>query len=284
MSALGNVLHFFRWRLIPIRYAGKMYNLLTQGLFSPKPHRTAAVQRIGKDGFDAGPKVTQSQLAQITAIYRPRAAEVVESAHGHPFVNLFRAEDIDAENPVVHLAFSREVLDLADDYFAGRLILDSIQVLYSWPTRGTLRESQLWHKDYGDSKSFHWVAYLNDVMGPDDGPFAFIDKSDTKRIGRSAFIRRIADQKFTRELGEGQIRQFLGRAGDSVFVDPASCFHSGSRCKNARLAIFVTFNTDRPFVGPVPVISDNRGKLAVVAKQVRPDLSENYIQKLLQLA
>jgi len=163
------------------------------------------------------------------------------------------------------------------------MTLDSIQVLYSWASQGSLRESQMWHRDYGDSKSFHWIAYLNDVTGPEDGPFAFVDKEDARRITRSPFIRRIADPAFARELGDGKVRQFLGRAGQSIFVDPAACYHSGSRCKNPRLAIFVTFNTDRPFVAPTPLVTENRRRIADAARQIRPDLSDPYLKRMLQL-
>jgi hypothetical protein len=283
MSVLHDVMHFVRWRVIALRYAGKFKGLSVGSVFRRIPPKTAAVERIRMLGYNAGPKIPPQEVARIAAIYRPRTHDVEKSEGGHPFVNLFAAEDISAENPVVRSAFSPEVLDVADDYFGGHLILDSIQVLYSWPTQGTLRESQMWHKDYGDAKSFHWIAYLNDVMGPEDGPFDFIDKADTKRISRSPFIRRIDDRTFEKELGNGVMRQFLGRAGESVFVDPAACYHNGSRCKNARLAVFVTFNTDRPYVGPIPMIRDNKARLFDVAKQLRPDMNSLYLQKLLRL-
>ena len=165
----------------------------------------------------------------------------------------------------------------------GRLVLDSIQALYSWPTAGALRESQLWHKDYGDWKSFHWIAYLNDVNGPDDGPFSFIDKRDARRIAPSPFIRRIADDDFSRELKGGQVRVFAGRAGDSIFVDPAACYHCGSRCRNPRLAVFVTFNTSNPFVAPTAPIRENRQRIFEAARSLRPDLSDGYLRRLLQI-
>lgn len=283
MSELRNLAHFVRWRFIALRYAGKLRGLTARNAFAGTAPRTAAVQRISRLGYDAGPKLSPQQLERINQIYRPRTVGVPPPEGGHPFANLFAADDIDAENPVFDLAFSPAILGVADDYFAGHLILDSIQVLYSWPTRGEPRESQLWHKDYGDTKSFHWIAYLNEVSGPDDGPFTFVDKQDTRRIGHSPFIRRISDQRFAKELGDGQLRQFLGHAGDSVYVDPAACYHNGSRCKNARLAIFVTFNTDNPFVAPIPLVRENRQRVFDAARRVRPDLSEPYLRRLLQL-
>jgi hypothetical protein len=283
MSKLREVAHFLRWRTIALRYAGKLRGLSARRAFAATRSRTATVQRIMSRGHDVGPRLSPERLEAITRIYRPRMHAAPRQDGGHPFVNLFSADDIDAENPVVRVAFSPEILDIADDYFAGRLIVDSIQVLYSWPTQGALRASQMWHKDYGDSKSFHWIAYLNDVNGPDDGPFSFIDKNDTRRIAPSMFIRRISDQTFTEELEDGQLREFLGRAGDSVFLDPAVCYHSGSRCKNPRLAIFVTFNTSNPFVAPTLLVRENRQRIFDAATRVRPDLSEAYLRRLLQI-
>jgi hypothetical protein len=283
MSVLNNVAHFVRWRLVAVRYAGKLRGLSAGALGGAAPPRTAAVQRIDAQGFEPGPKLSPNELERITEIYRPRMSTAAHRDGGHPFVNLYSAEDIDPDNPVFRLAFSPQILDVADDYFAGRLILDSIQVLYSWPTQGALRESQMWHKDYGDTKSFHWIAYLNDVKGLDDGPFTFVDKQDTRRIGNSPFIRRIPDETFSRELGDGQLRHFLGSAGDSVYVDPAACYHNGSRCKNPRLAIFVTFNSSNPFVAPTPLVRENRQRIFDCARPLRPDLSDPYLRRLLQI-
>jgi hypothetical protein len=283
MSRLREIARFLRWRIIALRYAGRLRTLAARGRATPAAVRTTTAHGVEMRGYESGSPIPPQQLAPILALYRPRAAQVVARDAGHPFVNLFLPQDIKAENPVVALAFSPPVLDVADDYFSGHLVLDSLQVLYSYMTQGALRESQMWHKDYGDSRSMHWIAYLNDVSGPDDGPFTFIDRRDARRIARSAFIRRIPDQRFMQELGEGKVREFLGRAGESMFVDPAVCYHSGSRCENARLAIFVTFNSDRPFFAPTPLVRQNRASLFAAARHLRPDLNDDYLKSLLQL-
>jgi hypothetical protein len=283
MSRLREIARFLRWRIIALRYAGRLRTLAARGRATPAALRTTTAHGVEMRGYESGAPIPPQQLAPILALDRPRAAQVVAQDSGHPFVNLFLPQDITAENPVVALAFSPPVLDVADDYFSGHLVLDSLQVLYSYMTQGALRESQMWHKDYGDSRSMHWIAYLNDVSGPDDGPFTFIDRRDARRIARSAFIRRIPDQRFMQELGEGKVREFLGRAGESMFVDPAVCYHSGSRCENPRLAIFVTFNSDRPFFAPTPLVRQNRASLFAAARHLRPDLNDDYLKSLLQL-
>jgi len=284
MQAARNIYHFVRWRLIALRYLGKVRSYFTTTAV-PRARAPAIAQDsvITPDGFGPGPTIDLETIEAIRAIYAPRAAAVVPTERGHPFENLFRGEDMTPDNPVMRFALSREVLDEAHAYFGGRFRYDSVQVLYSFPTPGALRESQMWHRDYGDNKSFHCIAYVNDVLEAEDGPFGFVDRHDTRRIGKSPFIRRIGDERFQEELGEGELRSFYGRAGESVFVDPAACYHYGSRCERPRTAIFVTFNTDRPYVPAVSTMRANREKFLAAARAIRPDLDEAYLARILDI-
>lgn len=281
MDAVREIYKLLRWRLIAVRYVRKIASFISSpALPQPARLRNSAFER---QGFGPGPSIPALDLEEMRAIYGPRAELVVPTAHGHPFENLMRAEDLTASNPVLRFAFSPAVLDAAHDYFGERFKFDSIQLMYSYPTDGELRESQKWHRDYGDSKSFHCVAYVNDVLAPEDGPFVFVDRNDASRIIRSPIIRRIDDAKFRRELGNGEIRTFYGKAGESVLVDPAACYHYGSRCKRGRLALFVTFNTDRPYVAAQALLRENRSRLLAAAQQIRPDLSPIFLKQILSV-
>lgn len=284
MNFVKKVASFLRWRLVPVRYATMIYALKWKNLLKAPPSRTTIAEKIKIYGYNQGANIPADLMSQMQKIYFPRGSHVVPKSVGHPFENLFLAEDIRADNPVMRFAFSPQVLEVATDYFGGRLILDSIQVLYSYPTEGEPRESQYWHLDYGDRKSFHCVAYLKDVLTPEDGPFVYVDKPTTAKIGRSLIVRRIADDQFVQELGEGNIECFYGKAGSSVFVDPSACYHYGSRCKVPRIAIFVTFSSWFPFAQPVPLVKANAEKLFMALREIRPDLSEHYLKSLLQLA
>lgn len=283
MSTLRKMGIFLRWRLVPMRYLTMLWNMRLSLLFRRPPLRMLTTQAIHENGYGAGPNLSPEQLAAMQATYCPRMAVAQPKTEGNPFVNLFTADDIDPDNLVFRYAFSPEVLDVAADYFGGKLILDSIQVLYSYPTGGKLRESQYWHLDYGDTRTFHCVAYLNDVLKPEDGPFVFVDKRTSKLIGQSPLVRRIPDAQFDAELKEGQIQSFFAPAGTAVFVDPQACYHYGSRCEKSRLAIFVTFSSWFPFVQPVPLVRENRAKIWHAARKVRPDLTESFLTTLLQL-
>lgn len=283
MGLVRKIGHFVRWRLVATRYATRTAALRWSRLRQATPPRMATTAVVERDGHAPGASVPPDWLAEMRQIYDARSASVVPKATGHPFVNLFRAEDIDPSNPVMRFAFSPAVLDVAADYFGGKLILDSLQVLYSYPTQGDLRESQHWHLDYGDTRSFHCVAYLKDVLTVEDGPFVYVDKTATRRVGRSSVVRRIDDAKFAAESGNATPQVFYGPAGASVFVDPSACYHYGSRCKVPRLALFVTFSSWFPFAQPVPDIVGNKIKLASAVRQIRPDLSDDFIKALLQI-
>ena len=281
---LKKLITFIRWRLVLTRYLTIVFNLKKASFKKKyKPTFNASLE-LDALGVTLGPKLNQKSVDEIFDIYSSKIKKVVPNNHGAPFMNLIVNEDIHDQNPILKLAFSKEVLDSAFDYFGGKVILDSIQLLYSWPTEGELRESQKWHLDYGDSKSFHCITYLNNVNNIDNGPFVYIDKVDSKKIKWSPFVRRIQDLTIEKELnGLGKIKSFVGNAGDSIFVDPAVCYHYGSRCKIPRLAIFITFNSSLPFVSPTKLIKSNKNKLFEIGKFFRPDLKEVDLKNLLRL-
>ncbi|MGV6838564.1 MAG: hypothetical protein ACWA40_00055, partial [Planktomarina sp.] len=105
-------------------------------------------------------------------------------------------------------------------------------------------------------------------------------KKDTNRIGRSMIIRRITDPQFDKELGDGDIKEVYGPAGTSILIDPAACYHYGSRCRTARMAVFITFNSDAPFVQSTPLLRANKDKVTQAIKTLRPDLDSTVIDKL----
>ena len=78
---------------------------------------------------------------------------------------------------------------------------------------------------------------------------------------------------FNHPYGHGKVEFFYGKAGESIFVDPAVCYHYGSRCKEGRLAIFFTFNTSTPYMIIPGLIQNNKNKLFEIGKTLRPDLS-----------
>tara|TARA_R110002072_G_scaffold243304_9_gene402291 strand:- start:232 stop:1086 length:855 start_codon:yes stop_codon:yes gene_type:complete len=282
-NSAQRIASFLKWQLVPVRYLGRLRYLRPRHITPANSPRSAKGMEIEAAGYAAGPVLSQDMLTKMQEIFVSRAPTAAPEKLKAPFINLSRAEDLTKDNPLVQLAFSKDILDVAIDYFGGRLTLDSLQVLHSFPQTGPLKESQKWHLDYGDSRSLHCVYYLNDVTDMDGGPFVFIDKENSKKVGRGLIVRRIEDDQFTQESNDAPLQIAYGKAGTSLWVDPAACYHYGSRCKRPRTAIFLTFNSDSPFMAPTPLIVENARQIAEAGKALRPDLDPTVIDKMLRL-
>lgn len=278
---MKKILSFIRWRIVLLRYLTMLRDLRWGSIGQAPPYLLKETRLIEDFGYCDGPRMVGELLHHATEIYCPRALDVVASAAGHTFESLFISEDIKSSNPVFAFAFSPEILERAADYFHGKLVLDSIQVLYSWPTEGDLRESQHWHLDYADRKSLHCVAYLNDVFSEDGGPFAFINKADSADVGRSLTIRRLTDAEMFKRVEPSKRKIFVGEAGASILIDPAACYHYGSRCVVPRLAVFITFSSWFPFVQPTDFVKVNARTIRMAAAEARPDLSAEFLDRLI---
>ena len=281
-SLIRKIYGLIKNRLVLIRYFNKLLNLKWSKLFKESHSNLTISQKLYEKGYAKGPSLDPLSLNQIQNIYVPMVEELKPNKHGAPLINLFNLKEIHVTDPVFRFAFSKEVLDVAMDYYGGKVILDSISVFYSYPSDNDLVASQYWHLDYGDKKSLHLMSYLNNVSALKDGPFVFLDKQQSAEIGRFNTVRRFSDKKIFKVKGDEEIIPFYGTAGNSLFVDPAACYHYGSRCKVSRLAIFITFNSWFPFIQPQPEITENALKIKKVAKLVRPDLSELFLDNLLR--
>ena len=285
-TALKDTASFLRWRLVPVRKLGKVKNQLT-GHAAPPPREShfdaGRLEQLNALGYCPATPINPDQLAAIRDIYMPRGDEVVPTDTGHPFENVVRPEDFNAENPLFQLAFSEGILGAAQAYFGGKFSFASIQVARSFPTPGALRESQKWHRDYGDAKSLHFIMYLNDVTTDEHGPFVFVDKQVSKKVKRSPIIRRLTDEQIAAEIGSDEFETFYGESGSAILVDPATCYHFGSRCQIPRTAVFVTFNTHVPYTEMMNPLGSHRAQAAREARKVRPDLSGEYIDSILQV-
>ena len=282
-AILKDTYGFLRWRLVPVRKLGKLKNMLSRPSVPPRAvpdFDRGKLAEIETKGFCQAKSIPAAELAAIQAIYEPRAARVAPRDGGHPFENIVQPGDFVADSPLFRLAVSEELLGAAHAYFDGQFLFDSIQVLHSFPTEGELRASQMWHKDYGDNRTLHFIAYLNNVTRDEDGPFVFVDRQTSKSVGKSPIIRRIEDAKLRKEIGGGEIEHFYGKAGDAILVDPSSCYHYGSRCKHARTAIFITFNTSTPYEPMCEPLRGARRQAAAEARKVRPDLPGEYLDAI----
>ena len=278
---LVKILSFFRWRIVVVRYITLLINLKIRNLFV-KPKYSNLVFRLEKFGYAQGPDMSEDVSNAILEFYKLKIECAIKIKSYQPFENIMTEEDLVESNPLIKYAFSEDVLRKAIEYYRGYISLNAIQLLYSYPSGAELKESQFWHKDYGDSKSLHVITYLNDVLDDESGPFTFVDKIESKKISWSPFIRRIADDQFEKELGSNDINRFYGKKGSTLMVDSSVCYHYGSRGIKPRLAVFITFNSSMPFT-PAAAFTDKYSlKIKELGKIVRPDLNPDFFDYLIR--
>lgn len=285
-TALRDAASFLRWRLVPVRKLGKIKNRIAGHAAPPAREATfdpGRIEQLKSEGYCPAMPVDPAQVQKMQDIYLPRGEAVKATDHGHPFKNVVRPEDYNADNPLFQLAFSDDILNAAQAYFDGEFSFASIQVARSFPTSGDLRESQKWHLDYGDAKSLHFIMYLNDVTAIEHGPFVFVDKQVSRKVKRSPIIRRLTDDQIAGEIGTDEFEVFYGKAGSAILMDPAACYHFGSRCRVPRTAVFITFNTHVPYTAMMDPLGSHRAQAAREAKRVRPDLAPQFIDSILQV-
>jgi hypothetical protein len=280
--SIRSIYGFLTQRLVISRYITRFIYLKWSILFFKKYSKLAITEEITTKGFAIGPILDNESLKKIQDIYFPKGALVNPNQLGAPIVNLYHINKCSASDPVLNLAFSPKVLDIAIDFFSDKVVLESISVFYSYPT-DDFRASQYWHLDYGDRKSLHCMTYLNNVNHEDYGPFVFLDKEQSNKIGRFNTIKRFTDKKIN-ELSKSEVpNYFYGSEGAYMFVNPADCYHYGSRCKKPRFAIFITFNSLAYFRRPSSEIIKNKSLIKKNAQEIRPDLSSKFLDSLLQI-
>ncbi len=163
------------------------------------------------------------------------------------FGQLLQAEDFKTESIFVRFALQEEYLKLASTYFGHVPKLLTVSLLQSKPTEGDWTESQLWHRDYDDSRILKIFVYFTDVTSAKNGPFTYIPAKISKTVKNEFIPRRISDAAMAENGGASHGKAVLGTKGTTFMIDTARCYHQGSRCKDSiRVAYLATFTSMAP--------------------------------------
>ncbi len=282
MSRLRKMASFIRWRVVAVRYVTRLGGMNFSRLFTPPPYRTLASEELAANGHCAGPLclgMSCASAADLSAQNARRKADLGRLFLRQP---LQRAR-YRCRQSGVSLCDVAAVLTSRWTTSTDNRLSTASRCSIHGQQRVRPLESQLWHKDYGDSKSLHCVGYLNDVSECRGRSLRV--RGQGGYPPHRAFDLRPPHRRFAIHEGtrSGRVREFLGKAGESIWVDPAVCYHFGSRCRNARLAVFVTFNSRFPFARPTALVRQNAPTLFEAARQVRPDLTAASLRALLRL-
>lgn len=179
-----------------------------------------------------------------------------ESAHKSFWVRLLDEEKVNGkypvDNPYVQFALQDQLIGFLAAYFGNLPQLDDVLLTYSRPTGNKLSYSQLWHRDYDDTRVVKVFAYLTDVKDREDGPFTLMQNN--RRAASDVIVKsRYSDSSFEARYPNAEIKEFIAPKLTVFAVDTSRCYHMGSRVMagRSRLLYTATF-VDCPRIYPEP--------------------------------
>lgn len=200
--------------------------------------------------------VDQASLASLAAAARSRtsSAAAMSGAHDGQFTaksfwtRLLDSEMIDgklrSDSPFVQFALQPGILAFVAQVMGDLPRLDYVLLTLSRPTGEALQSSQLWHRDYDDTKTIKIFVYLSDVASLADGPFTFIPGPESDGLGFTLHSHQHDDRVFSK-LPQAQKQEMFGSAMSVFAVNTSRCLHMGSRVEegHSRLLYTATFTS-----------------------------------------
>lgn len=155
-----------------------------------------------------------------------------------------------ASSPFVQIAIDERVLSVASSYLRDAPLLDYIYLLHSTHRPGPLKVSQLWHKDYDDTRVLKLFVYFTDCERDEDGPFTFIPADISSKIPFALHSHRTDNELGIESLSAPPVAMKAPRL-TAFFVDTSRCYHMGSRVApgHERLLFMGTYTTFPKFNG-----------------------------------
>jgi hypothetical protein len=232
---IGVIKGAYRWR---VRSQIAQRRKLAIALPADQQLQTLADQ-LNRDGFCILDGMIDMSLLQAVGAAGEqkylRSAEAGRTQHVQHkdfWTRLLDEDKVDGtlptDNPFVAFALQQNVLTLLAKAYGEIPLLDDVLLTLSRPTGKALALSQLWHRDYDDSRTIKMFIYLTDVRGRDDGPFTFLDGPVSDRLG-SNFRSRRDDEEVDAKLRPGELREMVAPRFSVFMVETSRCLHMGSR-------------------------------------------------------
>lgn len=159
---------------------------------------------------------------------------------------LLSEADLAGDSIFVRYALQERLVRCASMYLGEAAYLSSVLLQHSFEVQGNApTHSQLWHKDFDDTRMFKVFVYCSDVLDEGDGPLNVADKKAPRGIHSTPLFAsfRYNDARFY-EIADRELTQpILGRAGTTFICDTQKIFHYGSRCHRPRLACWFTYQS-----------------------------------------
>jgi hypothetical protein len=162
------------------------------------------------------------------------------------FTRISDDSDLTTDNIFVRFALQPEVIRVISAYFGQVPYLADLQILMSHGSDSTKwEESQLWHRDYADSKTVKLWMYLTDVDSIEKGPFTYLPLKESQQVPNGLFPGRVSDEAMQQCGLAARAATVYGERLTTFYMDTSRCYHLGSRLKgeNIRVAYVATFIT-----------------------------------------
>jgi hypothetical protein len=143
------------------------------------------------------------------------------------------------DNPFVAFALQPAVISVLARIFGELPLLDDVLLTLSRPNGKALAFSQLWHRDYDDTRTVKIFIYLTDVVSKEDGPFTFVDGPLSDLLGSSLRSRR-DDKEISRRIPTEAVREMVAPRLSVFMVDTSRCLHMGSRVAPGHVRLLYT--------------------------------------------
>jgi hypothetical protein len=215
------------------------------------PDSGDVIQKLERDGYApvAAEHLSADILSRLAERYgHEPAPEISDPQTSKRFWRrLLDRSSLTFEDDAVRLCTSTETLSLVTAYLGESPLLIDVDLFLSFgrPDTNIWEESQLWHRDYNDTRMLKLFIYLSDVVDDADGPFTFLPAAMSRQVPNSMMPGRVPDEVIARMGLAGQVQRVLGPRFTAFWIDTHRCYHQGSRVAlgHSRLAYTATFVT-----------------------------------------
>jgi hypothetical protein len=169
----------------------------------------------------------------------------------------------DPTDVFARLALNNNVLDIANGYLRLSARLRYYNVWYTFATKTSARESQLWHFDREDNYILKVFLYLRDV-DEGTGPFTYAPGTHRKGINWNRQpeyflednVRRSTDDQMNAVIPREEWITATGKKGTIVFADTRG-FHKGGEARTHNRLMYTCMFTS-PASDSRPLLSYSR--------------------------
>jgi hypothetical protein len=190
--------------------------------------------------------VTESRRILADYIAENKSDSEMSKLGIHFMASLLRDKTLSLDSIYLRYASQERLMTMASDYLGEAAYLSNVSLIYSFEDSQVPSSTQMWHRDYDDTRMFKVFVYCSDVDTPEDGALHVADRRAVKYMYRTPLhaSRRFGDADFFKMADKSKTKALCGPSGTTLICDTHRAYHYGSRCtERPRLACFITYQS-----------------------------------------